>query len=190
MTTYRIEFSEALTLLALAADRLVRRGHPAPVLVGGAAVELYTGGRITSGDFDFVSPWQSEFFAELEAVGFERPQTVGWLKRSLWHPTLKFGVQVVSGSLMDGRADGSKIQVVEVDSSSKLRLRVIPVEDLIADRMAQALAGPRIRDDMKSQAVSLYRFAESLDRQYLDRRIRDETGGEASLETLIQWSTP
>jgi hypothetical protein len=82
MTTYRTEFSEALTLLAVAADRLVRRGHSARVLVGGAAVELYTGGRITSGDFDFVSQWQSEFFAELEAVGFERPQTVGWLKRS------------------------------------------------------------------------------------------------------------
>ncbi|HEY2870637.1 MAG TPA: hypothetical protein VGJ56_01895 [Reyranella sp.] len=40
MTTYRTEFSEALTLLAVAADRLVRRGHSAPVLVGGAAVEL------------------------------------------------------------------------------------------------------------------------------------------------------
>jgi hypothetical protein len=103
---------------------------------------------------------------------------------------LKFGVQVVSGSLMDGRADGSKIQVVDVYSGCKLKLRIIPVEDLIADRMAQALAGSRIREDMKSQAVSLYQFAERPDPQYLDRRIRDETANEASLATLIQWSTP
>ncbi|MFI5030555.1 MAG: hypothetical protein ACHQPH_07635 [Reyranellales bacterium] len=137
-----------------------------------------------------MTTYRTEFFAELEAVGFERPQAVGWLKRSLWHPTLKFGVQVVSGSLMDGRADGSKIQVVDVDSGSKLKLRIIPVEDLIADRMAQALAGSRIREDMKSQAVSLYQFAERPDPQYPDRRIRDETANEATLATLIQWSTP
>ena len=118
--------------------------------MGGAAVELYTGGRITSGDFDFVSQWQSEFFAELEAVGFERPDKPGWLTRSLWHPELHFGVQVVSQPLMDGRADDSKIQVIDVGSDRELTLRVITIEDLIADRMAQSLSARPMREDMKN----------------------------------------
>jgi hypothetical protein len=106
---FRPEFIEALELLATAIDRLEARGLAPPVLVGGAAVELYTGGQVTSGDFDFVSPVQPEFFSELQKVGFERPRRAGWLTRSLWHPRLAFGVQVVSGSLMDGNADPARI---------------------------------------------------------------------------------
>ena len=94
---YRPEFREALTLLATAIQNLRKRGYEAPILVGGAAVELFTGGQITSGDFDFVCPWKAEFFSELEALGFVRPGR-GWLTKSLLHPTLGFGVEVVSGA--------------------------------------------------------------------------------------------
>ncbi len=187
---FRPEFVEALTLLATAIEQLADSGHSPPVLVGGAAVELYTGGQITSGDFDFVSSRQPEFFAELEKLGFERPDRAGWLTRSLWHPRLRFGVQVVSGSLMDGNADSERIRLIDVSTGPEergLTLRVIPVEDLIADRMAQALAGKPFRKDMQNQSVRLYELAESIDSDYLERRIRTETGGEASLETLAEW---
>jgi hypothetical protein len=53
--------------------------------------------------------------------------------------------------------------------------------------MAQACAGKPIREDMKSQALSLYRLAGALDGDYLNRRIAEETSNEASLETLSQW---
>jgi hypothetical protein len=72
------------------------------------------------------------------------------LQRSLWHPELLVAVQVVSGPLMDGRADRQRIQVIEIDGAN---LSVIPIEDLIADRMAQALDGRGIRKDMQNQAV-------------------------------------
>ena len=88
---------------------------------------------------------------------------------------------------MDGRADSSKIRVIDVGSDRELPLRVIPIEDLIADRMAQALSAHPLREDMKNQAISLYRFAENPDKDYLDRRIKFETGSEASLETLVHW---
>jgi hypothetical protein len=188
---FRPEFIEALELLATAIDRLEARGLRPPILVGGAAVELYTGGQVTSGDFDFVSPVQAEFFSELEKVGFERPKRAGWLTRSLWHPRLEFGVQVVSGALMDGNADAARIRLLEVSAGQRegnLILNVIPVEDLIADRMAQALAGRDIREDMRNQAISLYQLADSIDSDYLDRRIRNETGREASLQTLKEWA--
>ncbi|MDI1284558.1 MAG: hypothetical protein PSV46_09185 [Reyranella sp.] len=182
---FRPEFREALTLLATAVQRLQARGLEAPILVGGAAVELFTGGRVTSGDFDFVSASQDEFFAELLTLGFVRPQGPGWLTRSLLHPELGFGVQVVSGHLMDGRADRSRVRLLAIDDSRETR--VIACEDLIADRMAQALAGRKIREDMRNQAVRLYQLAGGLDDAYLDLRVRTETGDVASLETLREW---
>jgi hypothetical protein len=43
-----------------------------PVLVGGSAVELYTKGAYTSGDFDFVGGVPSAVAQQLEAEGFHR----------------------------------------------------------------------------------------------------------------------
>jgi len=189
---FRPAFREALSILATAVERLTQKGYPAPVLVGGAAVELYTDGQITSGDFDFVSDQQIPFFEELMALGFTRPSQPGWLQRSLWHPDLLLAVQVVSSTLMDGHVDRRRVRVIEVDRQGEAQgavLSVIPVEDLIADRMAQALAGRSIRKDMQNQAVRLYQLAESLDEEYLDARIRTETANEASRETLSDWVT-
>lgn len=186
----RPKFREALELLAAATASLIAKGYAPPVLVGGAAVEIYTGGAVTSGDFDFVSPWRDEFFAELRAVGFEAPDHPGWLKWALLHPDLDFGVQVVSSPLMDGKADANRIMLVDLtadDPANSLKLFLIPVEDLIADRMGQALAGRRIEESMKNQAIMLYRFTETLDKAYLDRRIREETGNDASLPVLEDW---
>src|SRR6266566_9551263 len=187
---FRAKFIEALTLLATAAARMESKGLKPPILVGGAAVELYTGGAVTSGDFDFVSNWQGEFFAELQALGFERPTKPGWLYRSLLHRELDFGVQVVSNPLMDGHTDPSRIKVIDLEGyvdDKPLKLQVIPVEDLIADRIAQALSGSRIEKTMQNQAVRLYQLADSLDNGYLDSRIQTETGNAASLETLVGW---
>lgn len=182
--SFRPEFVKALSLLAAAVERLKAKGFSAPVLVGGGAVELYTGGQITSGDFDFITAQQPAFFDELKALGFIQPSEPGWLVRSLYHPELLMAVQVVSGSLMDGNADSARVQVIEIQGAT---LHVIPVEDLIADRMAQALAGKSLRKDMQNQAVRLFQLSEGLDRDYLDGRIRTETGNDASLETLSGW---
>jgi hypothetical protein len=43
-----------------------------PVLVGGAAVELYTGGAYTTGDLDFVGSVPAEVTTALEGAGFKR----------------------------------------------------------------------------------------------------------------------
>ena len=43
-----------------------------PVLVGGAAVELYTRGAYTTGDFDFVGGVPATVGKALEEVGFRR----------------------------------------------------------------------------------------------------------------------
>lgn len=43
-----------------------------PVLVGGAAVELYTGGAYTTGDYDFVGDVPESVGRALEEAGFKR----------------------------------------------------------------------------------------------------------------------
>jgi hypothetical protein len=187
----RPQFREALELLAAATESLIAKGYAPPILVGGAAVEIYTGGAVTSGDFDFVSPWRDEFFAELRAVGFKAPDRPGWLKWALLHPDLDFGVQVVSKPLMDGKADTNRIMLVDLtaeDAAKSLKLFLISVEDLIADRVSQALAGRNIEESMQNQAIMLYRLTETLDRTYLDRRIGEETGNDASLQMLEDWT--
>lgn len=188
----RAQFTGALVLLARAIERMQAKGLAAPILVGGGAVELYTGGAVSSGDFDFVSNWQQEFFAELEALGFRRPTSPGWLQWALAHPDFDFGVQVVSGSLMDGKADPGRILVLDLEvyqGGKPLKLPIIPAEDLIADRMGQALSTPMGDEAMRNQAIRLYQLVEGLDEQYLDSRIKAETGNEASLETLVAWVT-
>ncbi len=178
-------------MLVAAFARLEKRGIAAPVLVGGAAVELYTGGAIATGDFDFVTPAKDEFFEELIALGFERPgfdhaTGVSFLANSLLLRKSGMGLQVVSGFLMDGRAERARIVFVQLDAG---RIPVIPVEDLIADRMAEApVSKGEPSKDMQDQCVNLALLAEGLDLTYLDKRIGEESAGDASLATLKAWT--
>jgi hypothetical protein len=52
MSEYRPEFEAALRLLAEISAAMDQAGFRPPVLVGGAAVEIYTRGAVTTGDFE------------------------------------------------------------------------------------------------------------------------------------------
>jgi hypothetical protein len=90
-STHRALFQEAIELIARAAAALEKRGIAPPILVGGAAVELFTASTVTTGDFDMVTPYREEFFEELLQVGFRRP-TGGETGRALFHDGTGFGV--------------------------------------------------------------------------------------------------
>ena len=83
---------------------------------------------------------------------------------------------------MDGKADLDKIRIIEVDGGG--RLAIIPIEDLIADRLGQAFADKPPREDMLNQAVMIYRLAGETDENYLNKRISEETDGDANLAWL------
>ncbi|QQS12066.1 MAG: hypothetical protein IPK81_21520 [Rhodospirillales bacterium] len=189
--TYADRFRAALDLVARAAEALERRGLKPPVVVGGAAAEIYSGGEIASSDFDLVTAHQLELLGELRQLGFT--WQVGNVDRMVVHPTLGYVVEVVSPWLMDGRADSARVRRFEIGRG--LAVDVIGVEDLIADRMGQAFSrpfgGPPITD-RRNQALRLFQIASGiapgLDAAYLDRRIREETVNSASLETLQRWN--
>lgn len=179
---YRPEFLKGLSLLVEAMEEMAIRGLPRPVLVGGAAVELWTGSSVTSGDFDLVSQHQKTLEEILLAKGFVRPKGPGALLRGLHHPELGLGIEVVSGSVLDGAVPPDRLVTVELETGGKLV--VISVEDIIADRLGQYAAHEASHREMLEQAIQLHRLAEDLDVSYLDRRIREETAGTYDLAFL------
>ena len=136
-----------------------------PVIVGGAAVELYTQGAIVSGDIDVVTPWQESFEKALEQVGF--------------------GVEVVGRQLMEGHADQDRVLIVDLEEGTNVSF--LSIEDLIADRMGQYNAPPSMRHDMLMQAAELLKLAENVDKSYLDQRINDETARDFGLAFLEEY---
>jgi hypothetical protein len=91
-------------------------------------------------------------------------------------------VEVVSGSLFEGRSDLNRVLLVDIAEGKAVA--IAPIEDLIADRMGQYVSTASRVPEMLDQATKLLLLADSLDETYLERRIREETLGELGLEVL------
>lgn len=96
--------------------------HP-PVLVGGAAVELYSGGAYTTGDLDFVGGVPESVGRSLALAGFRR-EGRHWI-----HGAGQLFVEF-PGSAIEGH---ERTAVLEVGGVSVLTLSP---EDVIVDRLA------------------------------------------------------
>ena len=150
------------------------------MLVGGAAASIYTGGMITSGDFDVVAPADAIFDRMMTDHGFRREDRTGHLLVGYYHPEVPtIGVQIVSGRLFEGRTDPERITLLPVEDGGTIALA--PIEDMIADRLGQ-YAGSGERDrEMLEQARLLAKLAGEIDQPYLIKRVREETGDPALL---------
>lgn len=180
MSNYRPEFEEALRLLARISRALDEAGHRPPVLVGGAAVEIYTRGAVATGDFDLSCGRQDVLEEFMQREGFVRPSGPGMATRGWIHPELKLGFECVSDTLLDGMADREMVQVISLGDDGDIA--VIAPEDIIADRMGQYASGSA--REMLGQARVLFAICEGLDLHYMDRRISEETGGDYGLQDL------
>ena len=178
---YRPAFEAALRLFAQVSEAMAARGLSRPVLVGGAAVEYYSGSALTTGDFDVCSPSQDALNEELQRAGFVRPSGVGQLTRGWIHPDFKLGFEIVASVPMDGTIDRDHILLVE-DTGDGSSFAIISVEDLIADRMGQYASGTA--KDRLDQAQILFALHPTADLDYLERRIRQETVGEHGIAAL------
>lgn len=179
-SAYRPEFEAALRVLARISTAMDEAGYRPPVLVGGAAVELYTHGAVTTGDFDLTCGRQDILEAEMQREGFVRPSGAGVATRGWIHPELKLGFECVSDKLLDGLADREMVQIVSLAPYGDIAL--ISPEDIIADRMGQYASGAA--HDMLGQARALFAICEGLDLHYMERRISEETNGKYGLQDL------
>lgn len=55
MSDYRPEFAAALEIFAAVSEHMDAQGIRPPILVGGAAAELYSGSTLATGDFDVIA---------------------------------------------------------------------------------------------------------------------------------------
>ena len=177
---YRPEFTAALRLLAQISSAMDAAGHRPPILVGGGAVEVYTRGAVNTGDFDLSCGRQDILEALMQQRGFVRPSGPGVATRGWVHPDLKLGFEVVSDVLLDGLADRAMVRVIELAPDGAVA--VIAPEDIIADRMGQYASGSA--PEMLGQARALFALCEAPDLRYMERRIREETGGDYGVQDL------
>jgi len=180
VTLYRPEFEQALRVFASISDAIESEGFARPVLVGGAAVELYSLSAIATGDFDVVIARDDIFEHALRRHGFVRPSGKGVLQRGWVHPGLGLGFEIVGSSVLDGLAEPHRLRLIEVEGSG--RFVAIAVEDLIADRMGQYASGSAA--EMLEQARTLFNLYQDADLTYMERRIREETSGEYGIADL------
>lgn len=94
-----------------------------PVLVGGAAVELYTGGAYTTGDYDFVGEVPEAVARALEESGFKR-EGRHWI-----HAKAELFVEFPGSAVQPHE----KTAILELGDASVLTLSP---EDMIIDRLA------------------------------------------------------
>jgi hypothetical protein len=170
---------KALKLLAQLNEAMRRRGLPRPILVGGAAVEYYSGSAMMTGDVDLTSPVQSELEEELVRLGFTKPEGIGHTPLGWVHAASQLGFEVVASTPLDGVVDRARIALIDIGTAA---FAIIPVEDLIADRMGQYASGTA--PEMLEQARNLFRLHPDADQDYLEERIKHETAGEYGIEQL------
>ncbi|WP_240502244.1 hypothetical protein [Sphingomonas panacis] len=159
---------------------LTDRGYDPPIVVGGAAVELYSRSAVMTGDFDISTARQAVFEEALQALGFVRPSGAGKLTRGWLHPDLQLGFEVVASNLFDGLADRERLLIVNLDDDGTAAF--VSIEDMIADRVAQFASGSA--PEMLEQARALLALHSHVDRSYLSRRIFEETAGDYDLESF------
>lgn len=93
-----------------------------PILVGGAAVEIYTRGLYASGDIDYVLPTSDEVKFVMQKFGFKREG------RLFIHPQFQLIIEFPSSSLEEGETY-QKMEYRDVP------VRIISLEDLMIDRL-------------------------------------------------------
>jgi hypothetical protein len=127
-----------------------------------------------------VAPRQDAFEEEMRRVGFVRPSGPGVATRGWVHPELKLGFEVVTDRLLDGMADSNRVRLFTLAPDGDAA--VMSVEDMIADRVGQYASGTA--REMLGQAKALFRLYSDADLEYLEERIRYESGGDYGLDIL------
>jgi hypothetical protein len=131
-----------------------------PILVGGGAVELYTGGAYTTGDLDFVGHVPAPTRAALTQAGFVK------LGKNWIHEDAKIFLEFPSSSLGEDKRKA-------VLTVGRFRIQIVGPEDLLVDRLAAWKHWESPLDGVNSYL--LYRAqGDSMDEDHLGKRVMAE----------------
>lgn len=116
-----------------------------PIVVGGFAVEVYTKGRIKSGDIDLICD-RADIIPILQELEFKNIDDRCWFSEN-------FDIQL---DLQGGTIDipGGHERIEEVEATKNCIVKIISLTDIIADRISAYASG---HSDSKIQALALLR---------------------------------
>ncbi len=142
-----------------------------PILVGGGAVEFYTGGGYATKDIDLVVPAAPAFGRVLSDLGFSR-EGRHWFRDDI-DIVLEAPGEELAGDL-------DRVTQVQVDD---LVLHTIGIEDLIVDRLNAAVHWHSVEDE-RWAARLIAMNKDEIDFDYLARRSSEEGTSEALAQIL------
>ena len=142
-----------MLLLGYITDRLEKKAQHV-VLVGGQAVETYTGGQFTTGDVDITTTDSKTTEEFLKSLGFRNVSMI-WLNEQLG-----VAIQIVGDSLAGSFEKTRTIQ------TGPYNVKVIGVEDLIVDRLSHAKLW-NSSGDLERAKVLYANFERQIDESYL-----------------------
>lgn len=120
------DFSKKIMIIGIITTAIKEKLDLIPVVVGGQAVEFYTGGGYATMDIDLICETSiTEIGNVLESLGFYRDNKY-WILDS---ETINIAVEIPSGPLA-----GSKDKLQEVEAGSH-KAYFIGIEDIIIDRL-------------------------------------------------------
>lgn len=146
-------------LLSLITSATILLGGERPILVGGGAIEFYTGIRFATGDLDLVAPDMQKTIEALEMLGFKRPEgSQHFINRSI-----SALVDVHSSRLYKGE------EAVEL-IYNKVPLLIISPEDCLAQRLVSYKRHKSTLDILNAFLIS-YHQRDRLDEARVAERV-------------------
>ncbi|MDE1822224.1 MAG: hypothetical protein KGJ23_12200 [Euryarchaeota archaeon] len=143
------------------------------IVVGGSAIEIYSGGAYVSGDLDVVGRREALEHV-LRAWGFHKDGRIWWSEG--W----KIALDIVSSQDYHGRT--SLLRTIDTPFG---RVRVAAVEDLIIGRLASTKHW-KLPEELNQAILLVAEFGASLDREYLELRAKKEDVGDLLPELLAR----
>src|SRR6266487_3571530 len=159
-----------MLLLGYITDRLEKVSQSV-FLVGGQAVETYTGGQFLTGDIDITTTDSKATEKILASLGFKQIGMI-WLNKQLG-----VAVQIVG---LFPNANLDKALTIEV---GPYKVSVIGVEDLMVDRLAHVKFF-KVAGDMEKAKVLYAIFKKQIDEKYLR-----ETAKKRGVEDMLHQAT-
>lgn len=125
------------------------------MIVGGSAIEVYTGGAYVSGDVDYVTTSRARIASVLRRWNFK--------EEGKWFSKREWGLFV---DVMETPGSGSR-RLTRVITTRAGPFRIAAVEDLLIKRVREAVNWPD-REEAFDQAILLARYATAVEWEYLE----------------------
>lgn len=156
------QLTRKLLFLGFFSEKLKEKGVNA-VIVGGEAIDIWTGGTFASADIDLLV--QSKKITEklLNKFGFEKQGNTLWLNKDL-----AIVIHVIESSYS---GDSSKLKTMRI---GKYELQIASPEYLIKDRLCSfKFWKDNPQSDMEKTVALLRIFSDSIDNSYLNRLAKE-----------------